>query len=1053
LKGSIKDVLYPDEKADQKKKRNEAKAKGETVDDKKDADQQAIITIAERYGIPADHEIIELWPNLKLDRLAHRERLGSPHQLSDVAKAWDELQLVLSVLLDSLDAGYTTVYERLDRLATLADPSAADLMELLQKTPNNPHTLSHFFGKADGSKWLGMLLGSPLFDDPPAHGYWPQVYYLSRVASDHPEAVAPILERIASTPNMLSILRVLEALPSLDVAERGRILLAAARSVMTLTGQDTYLAHEVAKRAATLATDDVTSALDIFETLLSLVPKTDKPEGGYLGSRELGSCLEYYTYSDIVSEPLHAVIQFAPVATFERLAALLDQALAAVYGDTRPNDYSKGWMPAIEPHHQNTYHYEPLPRLAEAVRDAAEAVIAADPLALQTFTDVLRAHAWQVFERLRLHLFGKFGNPQDASVQAAAVDEKVFFAYDERHEYGALLKRVFAALPAEEQAQIVAWIKHGAKEIPERADAEDRVYLRKSWAHLRLSWIREHLSDEDLAELEKLDGEFGGAEESAEFTGYMSGPFWGPTSPKNDDELKGLTLPELVAYLQRWQPSGEHHFARFGPTREGLARQLQPIVKARAAEFATNAEAFVGIDATYVSAIAAGFEDAIKEHIEIDWATILRLCEWAVSQPREIAGRDPQGLDNDPHWGWARAAIARLLRTGLSARDAAALPLTLREHVWAVLEPITDDPDPATERDTEERDPYSTAINSTRGVAMEAVMRYAMWVRQFYWVLEGVRGFSDMPEVERVLTRHLDRTVDASQAIRAVYGEFLFALFQMNGDWFLAHYDELFPADQPALADAVLRSYLAWGHWCTKELNDALRPQFARAIASFAAPNDEDKTQAYVGNVGQRLLLMYMHGELGLTDDSLLPTFFARADERTRAHMISLIPSFMKELTGGEKDAMRERGIQFWEWRLATSTDGDIRGFGRWMESEEFAAAWRLAQLETVLRRVGGVDADYQIAGMLGRFATAFPAETLRCARLLTGGSMNSMKVHALMYRHDLHRIIRAGLTSGNEALQKDATAFANELVARGFSQFRDVLEEGYKQPDEDDRE
>ena len=54
------------------------------------------------------------------------------------------------------------------------------------------------------------------------------------------------------------------------------------------------------------------------------------------------------------------------------------------------------------------------------------------------------------------------------------------------------------------------------------------------------------------------------------------------------------------------------------------------------------------------------------------------------------------------------------------------------------------------------------------------------------------------------------------------------------------------------------------------------------------------------------------------------------------------------------------------------------------------------------------------------------------------------------MYRHDLHRIIRAGLISNDIALQKDATAFANELVARGFNQFREVLDRDYRLPDDD---
>lgn len=348
LKGSVKDVLLPDEKMIQKQKKQEAKKNKAEVKpagaeaEEKMSDRFAITTIAERYGIPPDHEIIELWPNLNLAALAHSERLGSSHQLADVAKAWDELQIVLSVLLDALDAGYTAIYERLDRLAALPEPAAANLTELLQKTPNNPHTLGYFFAKVDGQKWFDLLLASPLFDVPPVFGYWPQVDYLRRVAADYPEEVAPVLERVAATPNWLSLLRVLEAIPSLAVAARGRVLLAAAQSVLTLTGHDTYLAHDIAKRAATLATHDPTSALTVFETLLVLLPKADHPEGGYLGSRELGSPLEYYTYSDIVGKPLHAVMKIAPMETFDCLLGLLDQALGSVYAETKPDDYSKG---------------------------------------------------------------------------------------------------------------------------------------------------------------------------------------------------------------------------------------------------------------------------------------------------------------------------------------------------------------------------------------------------------------------------------------------------------------------------------------------------------------------------------------------------------------------------------------------------------------------------------------------------------------------------------------------------------------------------------------
>ncbi|HYS54694.1 MAG TPA: hypothetical protein VER58_13125 [Thermoanaerobaculia bacterium] len=94
---------------------------------------------------------------------------------------------------------------------------------------------------------------------------------------------------------------------------------------------------------------------------------------------------------------------------------------------------------------------------------------------------------------------------------------------------------------------------------------------------------------------------------------------------------------------------------------------------------------------------------------------------------------------------------------------------------------------------------------------------------------------------------------------------------------------------------------------------------------------------------------------------------------------------------------------------------------------------------------------DYQIVGTLGALSKDFPAETLRCVRLIVVMGMDMMKVHALTYRGDVQRIIRAALSSGDEQLQKYATAFANELVARGFSGFRDVLNSDYDQAESED--
>jgi hypothetical protein len=1025
LKGSVKDVLLPEERKNQK-----------------DGDRLAIEEIAKAWGLSNEHEIVQLWPKLKLHRLAHRSVLGSPHQLDDVRQAWDEFQIVLSVLLDALDSAYTVIYERIDRLVAKSDPTDDDLIELLTKTPSNPHTLGYFFGKVRGRQWFELLRGSRVFDDPPTGGYWPQIHYLRRVVADYPDDIAPIFERIAGTPNVLTIMQVLDGLPSVTPTTAGRILRTCATSLMALRGQDMYLAREVAKRAVDISRDDPDAALDVFATLLTLGPEKDEPQGGYLGSRELASPLDYHTYADVGAKPLHELIAIVPRRGFEQLLDILHVALLSIYSASKPDDYSTGWMPAIEPHEQNDYHYEPLPRLAEAVRDAAEALCNADQTALRDVIGALDRRGWQVLQRLALYLLDRFGDPNDVFVQARVLDADSFFERDLRHEYGALLKNVFPALDDEQKRMLLDWMKGGPRAIPEHISDDDAKLLRESWTWLRLGWIREHLNTEDAALLAALENTHGVPDETAEFSFYMSGPFVGPTSPKNEDDLRAMPISEIVRYLLRWQPAGERPFDHFAPTREGLARQLQPVVKARAAEFAAAAESFIGLDPTYVRAIIAGIDDGVKEHAIINWPATLALCAWAVEQTRDISGRDPQGFDDDPGWSWTWAAIARLLRAGFSAKNGARLPKALRQSVWRVLAPITRDPDPDVEREKDDRDPYSVAINSTRGVAMESVMRFVLWAR------DGAPGtdFADMPEVEDVLNRHLDPGIDPSKAIRAVYGEFLFVLHRMASTWFTSHVDALFPDDRAELAVAVLEAYLAWGRWMSPEFNAILVPQFARVIESLHG-DEGDAEPKFTHNLAHRLVTMYLYGDADLSSGSLLDRFLVRASEKTRAFAVSLLPSVVGDSKEEEHSMMRQRCIAFWEWRLAHVSDGELRGFGRWMESSDFDDGWKLAQLEVVLERVGSVEMDYQIAGRLGRLASGHPAATIRCARLLVGTSLSAMELNALMYRHDLHRIIRAGIESNDMTLQRDATAFANELVARGFSEFRGVLDPDYRLP------
>jgi hypothetical protein len=335
---------------------------------KEKSDRDAIEAIASAYGLPADHAVIDIWSRLGLYRLAHRAGLASPRQLAEVKGAWEELQWVLGVLLDALDSAYTMVYARLDRLVAKQEPGGTELTELTEKIPSNPHTLRDFYGKIQGRHWFELLAGSTVFDHPLAGGYWPQAEYLGRIAADYPEEVAPILEKVAETWSYYTHHQIYQALPSLAPAAAGRILKASARAIMTADRHDTLLARDIAERAAAIGKDETEAALDVFATLLALETRGETPKGGYLGARELTSPFDYHTYIDVAGEPLHELIAIAPKQTFDRLLDLLGTILTSVYSESKPDDFSKGWMPAIERHPQNDHHYQALPRLAESPR-------------------------------------------------------------------------------------------------------------------------------------------------------------------------------------------------------------------------------------------------------------------------------------------------------------------------------------------------------------------------------------------------------------------------------------------------------------------------------------------------------------------------------------------------------------------------------------------------------------------------------------------------------------------------------------------------------------
>ena len=523
------------------------------------------------------------------------------------------------------------------------------------------------------------------------------------------------------------------------------------------------------------------------------------------------------------------------------------------------------------------------------------------------------------------------------------------------------------------------------------------------------------------------------------------------------DEVAGQddakeALMEIVEFLKTWRPP-DNAFRE--PSPEGLGRVLSSVVAQDPGPFAVEAKRFQGLDPTYIRAVLSGLRDALKQGGAFDWEPVLDLCGWALSQPRETPGRQVgEEMEADPDWGWTRKAIAGLLSAGFEDGPGS-VPIPLRVKVWHILQPLTEDPDPTPEH--EERyggsymDPATLSINTTRGEAMHAVVRYALWVRRH---MEGQadaedqprRGFDEMPEVREVLDAHLDVAQEPSLAIRAVYGQWFPWLVLLDSKWARDNAARIFPIGQgeEALLEAAWNSYVTFCRPYDNVL-DILREQYRHAAERIGCRRDDTRWLANPDErLAEHLMVFYWRGKLSL-EDPLLTAFWENATDALRGHALGYVGHALEQTSGEIPAEVLERLTQLWAVRLAwakqsqspTDLVKEMAAFGWWFVSDKFDVGWAIAQLSESLQLVHQTDLDHMVLEHLARTVESHPVESAQCLRIIAEGDREGWTLSA--GRDHVRRILEVALR--NPTAGEEAERIIHYLGSRGFLEFRNLLE------------
>jgi hypothetical protein len=917
-------------------------------------------------------------------------------------------------------------------------PDTADRARFLELLRKNTANYTYFFEHADDPGWLPLLVEAGFFRSPPPperdEGWvrfpaWPESRYLIRIADQAPEEVVSIARGVPTTDNVRvheDLMTIASHLPPPMAAQLAR---KEAKWLRTYRGPLMSLPVAAGELLAALGRGAQTSAaFSLADPLLRIV-RADRSAGM---RRRATSLVDDWGYGQIIEKAWPALMAAAPTIAFRFLCDRLRDVVRI--GCTDPNgfDSSQVWRSAIEAHGQNLGH-SLLDTLIDAIRDVALDQAATEE-GLELALTALRCYHETLFRRVELHVLQHRAPPD--LVVAALTDGELADDIASWHEYSELLRTRYVDLSPEQRQAVLDLIAAGPAWD---AATEDDLVQHRRWKLMRFALIAEHLDGEPLVVYRELADEFGEPEHPA-FLHYSTS-WTGPTSPFGVDELKAMGPAGVARAVRQWTPPGGPE----SPTPEGLGRTLSAAVAAEPDRFAAGAPELIGLEATYVRGVLDGFAEAAKGGTALSWDPVLVLCEWVVEQPR--AATDVMDTwDEDPHWGWARKQVAELLSQGFR-ESAAEIPERESARVWVLLEALAEDPDPTPSHEErfggDNMDPLTLSINTTRGEALHAVVRYALWRERALRARDDFNAFDSLPEVAALLERHLDPAIDRSLAIRAVYGKWFAQFVRMDPEWARALAPRVFPADKglgarfEAAWDAYIRYTPAW-----TDVFAVIHEAYGQAIAGLAPAAGDDTRDETAQRLGDHLFTFRVLGLVELEDDDLFARYWRAASTDVRRRVLEHVGWSLEKTKSALKPDLRGRFSETWDWIVThaeeTGETAPLAGFSTWLGAPQLDGRWLLKQALIVLGHGVHLDPAFAVYEALPALATDHPRAAVDVVRLMVTTDAEGWSISGS--EAEVRAAVKTALEADDPVTRAEGRHLAELLLARGFTSFRELL-------------
>lgn len=502
----------------------------------------------------------------------------------------------------------------------------------------------------------------------------------------------------------------------------------------------------------------------------------------------------------------------------------------------------------------------------------------------------------------------------------------------------------------------------------------------------------------------------------------------GFVTEKPTEVLKDLPDNELIKTLRTYKDESGWSFER-----DSLAKELSSLIK-------IDPERFIPLLEDISSTKYEYFNEAIQAFEEIADSLSEDLIIQILSCLIEIFDKEDHDEKNEryDYYMWSRSSAVRLIEKLLSQKEDKTERITTNslETARKLLLLLCRGGDPVSE-DEANFEPADLSINSTRGKAMHAIAYLLAFMNRNKVAKTAYNPIFDE------LDWHLQPENDASPAIRSVYGWRFELLYGTNKQWADSNIKNIFTDDD--LGKVAFDSYVRFNRVHADEL-EILGDVFEKQLPRLVMPPVDDGKSRHdaMENFVQRLALHYMYHTLDLSNQSLMSTLLSTADVKYIKELANFIGFRLYKKEGDEPtDKELSKLKELWE-AIVKLTQEDVsktealEEVGTWFASGKFDPEWSLNQLTYAASKVDDIHLDFAALERLETLSAEYPAESIKALSNMVDNAKERWAVSS--WSKNATTIIQTAYTSSDEAIKESAKSLANKLVARGYIEYRNII-------------